>query len=337
MRSGARPSRPFAPLRPLHQLLRVQVNKVQCREIGAVNAPRRTADVRMCTGLNGPWMRTAHSSRTRRARTGTALRTGPFHVALRAAIAARRLPLTRAAPSHPAGRHRRGDQPELLAAGGEPPAAHRVAPRRARPEEILDLPEESLIRLLAKPEDHTACERPAARSYRSLLEAYGVSISFLAELGRPPTAGCTRSATTSGCGSGGAASSSAATPSTSSRRPGRRGPHVATTTGTPAAYRTRRRPRPGELPHGARAPALRDRRARGELLFDARPRQRHAPVPLRLRGRHGGPLTEYARGSGFAGGQYALQGRFDRGRHCPYAATASPSTRPRRRAAAARS
>ncbi|GAA3494240.1 hypothetical protein GCM10019016_013390 [Streptomyces prasinosporus] len=112
------------------------------------------------------------------------LRGGPFHVALRAAIAARGLPLQRV--QHHLSRHgvkvgvtslsywqqgaRRPQRPESLRAV------------RAL-EEILRLPEESLIRLLAEADEHPADRRSAARSYRALVEASGVLERLLAELG----------------------------------------------------------------------------------------------------------------------------------------------------------
>ncbi|GAB2738858.1 hypothetical protein [Streptomyces bullii] len=114
------------------------------------------------------------------------LRGGPFHVALRAAIAARGLPLQRV--QHHLSRHgvkvgvtslsywqqgaRRPQRPESLRAV------------RAL-EEILDLPEESLIRLLAESDEHPAEQRPTGRSYRSLVEASGVLERLLAELDCP--------------------------------------------------------------------------------------------------------------------------------------------------------
>jgi hypothetical protein len=119
----------------------------------------------------------------------TALRGGPFHVALRAAIAARGLPLQRV--QHHLTRYgvrvgvtslsywqqgaRRPQRPESLRAV------------RAL-EEILQLPEESLIRLLAEQDDGSA-ERPAARSYRSLLAASDVLEQLLGELDSPPDSG----------------------------------------------------------------------------------------------------------------------------------------------------
>ncbi|MGW2722243.1 hypothetical protein [Streptomyces sp. NPDC001492] len=116
----------------------------------------------------------------------SALRGGPFHVALRAAIAARGLPLQRV--QHHLSRYgvkvgvtslsywqqgaRRPQRPESLRAV------------RAL-EEILQLPEESLIRLLAETDEPSCAERPAGRSYRSLVEASGVLERLLAELGSP--------------------------------------------------------------------------------------------------------------------------------------------------------
>jgi hypothetical protein len=116
----------------------------------------------------------------------TALRGGPFHVALRAAITARGLPLQRV--QHHLSRYgvkvgvtslsywqqgaRRPQRPESLRAV------------RAL-EEILQLPDESLIRLLAKAEEHAGPQRPAGRSYRSLVEASSVLERLLAELDSP--------------------------------------------------------------------------------------------------------------------------------------------------------
>ncbi|UXY26880.1 hypothetical protein [Streptomyces sp. HUAS TT20] len=114
----------------------------------------------------------------------TALRGGPFHVALRAAIAARGLPLQRV--QHHLSRYgvkvgvtslsywqqgaRRPQRPESLRAV------------RAL-EEILQLPEESLIRLLAEADGRSAGQRPAHRSYRSMIEASDVLDRLLAGLG----------------------------------------------------------------------------------------------------------------------------------------------------------
>ncbi|MFF9404524.1 hypothetical protein ACF1B0_03160 [Streptomyces anandii] len=116
----------------------------------------------------------------------TALKGGPFHVALRAAIAARGLPLQRV--QHHLTRYgvrvgvtslsywqqgaRRPQRPESLRAV------------RAL-EEILHLPDESLIRLLAETGDRSSGRRSAFRSYRSLVEASDASRRLLAELNAP--------------------------------------------------------------------------------------------------------------------------------------------------------
>ncbi|MCS0603294.1 hypothetical protein NX794_19045 [Streptomyces sp. LP11] len=116
----------------------------------------------------------------------TALRGGPFHVALRAAIAARGLPLQRV--QHHLSRHgvkvgvtslsywqqgaRRPQRPESLRAV------------RAL-EEILHLPDESLIRLLAESDQSLPPGRPAGRSYRSLVEASDVLDRLRADLDWP--------------------------------------------------------------------------------------------------------------------------------------------------------
>ncbi|MDX3450557.1 hypothetical protein PV396_01130 [Streptomyces sp. ME02-8801-2C] len=116
----------------------------------------------------------------------TALRNGPFHVALRAAITARGLPLQRV--QHHLWRYgvkvgvtslsywqqgaRRPQRPESLRAV------------RAL-EEILQLPDEALIRLLSQDEERAGVQRPAGRSYRSLVEASGALEQLLTELAAP--------------------------------------------------------------------------------------------------------------------------------------------------------
>ncbi|MFE3266667.1 hypothetical protein [Streptomyces sp. NPDC059215] len=113
----------------------------------------------------------------------TALAGGPFHIALRAAITARGLPLQRV--QHHLSRYgvkvgvtslsywqqgaRRPQRPESLRAV------------RAL-EEILQLPDESLIRLLTRADERSEAQRPGGRSYRSLVEASGVLEGLLTEL-----------------------------------------------------------------------------------------------------------------------------------------------------------
>ncbi|AZQ33989.1 hypothetical protein EJ357_11305 [Streptomyces cyaneochromogenes] len=120
----------------------------------------------------------------------TALQGGPFHVALRAAIAARGLPLQRV--QHHLSR--RGVKVGVTSLSYWQQGARRPQrPESLRAvralEEILQLPEESLIRLLAEADAHSALQRPAARSYRSLVEASGVLEQLLAELDCPVDCG----------------------------------------------------------------------------------------------------------------------------------------------------
>lgn len=115
-----------------------------------------------------------------------ALRSGPFHSALRAAIVARQLPLHRV-------RHhlaRRGVTIGLTSLSYWQQGARRPQrPESMRAvralEEILELPEESLIRLLGPVPEAATPKRPATRSYRSLTEASGAVERLLAELETP--------------------------------------------------------------------------------------------------------------------------------------------------------
>ncbi|MFF3347946.1 hypothetical protein [Streptomyces sp. NPDC002779] len=243
---------------------------------------------------------------------------GPFHVALRAAIAARGLPLQRV--QHHLSRYgvkvgvtslsywqqgaRRPQRPESLRAV------------RAL-EEILQLPEESLIRLLAEG-DEPAAGRPAVRSYRSLVEADGVLAGLLAELDAPVDGGLHTLGLHERVRIG-------------ARRElaGREAHHIvrAHRDGVDrctAVYHGD----PGCTPDLMRVQALencRTGRVRyhhdtgvlvAELLFDTRLRSGDTFL-FRYGVEDGtaGVSHEYARGFGLPGGQYALQIRFDE--HCP--------------------
>ncbi|MGX2997888.1 hypothetical protein JNUCC64_27075 [Streptomyces sp. JNUCC 64] len=116
----------------------------------------------------------------------TVLRAGPFHIALRAAIGARDLSLQRV-QHHLA---RLGVRVGVTSLSYWQQGAR--TPRRPESlravralEEILRLPEESLIRLLAQPDGTGGQGRPAARSYRSLVEASDVLERLLGELEAP--------------------------------------------------------------------------------------------------------------------------------------------------------
>ncbi|MFF2020318.1 hypothetical protein ACFVW2_00695 [Streptomyces sp. NPDC058171] len=116
----------------------------------------------------------------------TALKAGPFHTALRAAIAARSLSLQRV-QHHLArlGVHVGVTSLSYWQQGARrPQRAESLRAVRAL-EEVLHLPEESLIRLLAQPEGTKGSGRPAARTYRSLVEASDVLERLLGELESP--------------------------------------------------------------------------------------------------------------------------------------------------------
>jgi hypothetical protein len=245
----------------------------------------------------------------------SALRGGPFHVALRAAIAARGLPLQRV--QHHLSRYgvkvgvtslsywqqgaRRPQRPESLRAV------------RAL-EEILQLPEESLIRLLARPDEDPAAQRPAARSYRSLVEASGVLEQLLAELDSPLDGGLHTLGHHERVRIG-------------ARREltGRESQHIvrAHRDGVDRFVAVHHGD-PGCVPEGMSVHALENCRtgrvrsddATGvlvaELLFDTRLRAGDTFL-FRYGVEDGtaGVSREYVRGFGPAGGQYALQVRFD--------------------------
>ncbi|MEV2256298.1 hypothetical protein AB0I94_38110 [Streptomyces sp. NPDC050147] len=246
-----------------------------------------------------------------------ALRTGPFHVALRAAIAARRLPLQRV-------RHhlaRQGVNVGVTSLSYWQQGARR--PQRTESlravralEEILDLPEESLIRLLAKPSERPDCERPAARSYRSLLDASDVLQELITELGSPLDGGLHTIGHHERVRIGG-------------RREllGRDSQHVVRAHRDAVdRYLAIYHGDPGCVPERVAVHALencRPGRVRwhhetgvlvAELLFDTRLRAGDTHL-FRYGFEDGtaGTATEYFRGFTFAGGQYALQVRFDEG------------------------
>ncbi|MFF3321709.1 hypothetical protein [Streptomyces sp. NPDC002889] len=245
------------------------------------------------------------------------LNTGPFHLALRAALAVRGLPLQRV-QHHLAHRGikvgvtslsywqqgaRRPQRPESLRAV------------RAL-EEVLELPGDSLIRLLCAGEEHTRAEdeRPAGRSYRALVQASGAAEALLADLQSPADDGLHTVGHQERVRIG-------------PRRElvGRQSHHVvrAHRDGVDR-YLAVHHGDPGCDPARVEVNALencRTGRVRwhgetgvviAELLFDTRLRAGETYVfGYGFEDGTGGPSTEYVRGFGFAGGQYVLQVRFD--------------------------
>ncbi|GGV46799.1 hypothetical protein GCM10010245_73360 [Streptomyces spectabilis] len=251
------------------------------------------------------------------AELASALRTGPFHVALRAAIAARRLPLQRV--RHHLARHGVSVGVTSLSywqqGARRPQRAESLRAVRAL-EQILDLPEESLIRLLARADERPDGERPPARSYRSLVEAADVLQALLAELGSPLDGGLHTVGHHERVRIG-----------ADRELLGRDSEHIvrAHRDGVDR-YVAIHHGDPGCAPERTRILALdncRTGRVRwhhdtgvlvAELLFDARLRTGETHM-FRYGFEDGtaGASGEYFRGFSFAGGQYALQVRFAKG------------------------
>ncbi|MFI6643622.1 hypothetical protein [Streptomyces sp. NPDC050504] len=246
------------------------------------------------------------------------LHTGPFHLALRTALAVRGLPLQRV-QHHLAHRGvkvgvtslsywqqgaRRPQRPESLRAV------------RAL-EEVLDLPGNSLIRLLAGGgAGRVDVERPAARSYRSLLEASGAIEELFADLETPSDGGLHTVGHHERVRIG-PERELLTRDSQQVVRAHRNGVdrYLAIHRGDPGCDPARVQVRAGE---NCRAGRVRRHRATGvvvaELLFDARLRAGDTYLfAYGFDDGTGGASGEYVRGFTFAGGQYVLQVAFDEG------------------------
>ncbi|MFD6248228.1 hypothetical protein [Streptomyces roseolus] len=243
------------------------------------------------------------------------LHTGPFHLALRTALAVRGLPLQRV-QHHLAHRGvkvgvtslsywqqgaRRPQRPESLKAV------------RAL-EEVLQLPGNSLLRLLAEDAAREGVERPAARSYRSLVEASGAVEELFAELESPADGGLHTVGHHERVRIG-----------PGRELVGRESQHVvrahrdgvdrylAIHHGDPGCDPSRVRVRSVE---NCRTGRVRWHAETGvvvaELLFDARLRAGDTHLfTYGFEDGTAGPSGEYLRGFSFAGGQYVLQVAFD--------------------------
>ncbi|NUL04515.1 hypothetical protein HRW07_15030 [Streptomyces lunaelactis] len=247
------------------------------------------------------------------------LHTGPFHLALRAALAVRGLPLQRV-QHHLAHRGitvgvtslsywqqgaRRPQRPESLRAV------------RAL-EDVLELPGNSLIRLLDVGEGSAQrdVERPASRSYRSLVEASGAVEQLLADL-ESPTDGGLHTVGHHERVRIGAGRELVGRDSQHVVRAHRDGidRYLAIHHGDPGCDPARVEVSALE---NCRTGRVRWHRETGvlvaELLFDARLRAGETYLfGYGFEDGTGGPSGEYVRGFSFAGGQYVLQVRFDEG------------------------
>ncbi|MET7800680.1 hypothetical protein [Streptomyces decoyicus] len=263
------------------------------------------------------------------------LRTGPFHLALRSALTERGLALTRV--QHKLAQRgvtigvtslsywqqgaRRPQRPESLRAV------------RAL-EEVLELPAYSLHRLLG-PEGLTPeAERPAARSYRSLMAPATALRQLFAELEAPADGGLHTVGHHERVRIG-PERRLLARESLQVVRAHRDGVdrYVAIHRGDPGCDPSRVRVRAAE---NCRLGRVRGHAEAGmvvaELLFDARLRAGDTHVfGYAFEDGSGGPSTEYLRGFSFAGGQYVLQVRFDEAalpvRCCRFAQTSAGAPR----------
>ncbi|MEU5475055.1 hypothetical protein [Streptomyces lydicus] len=243
------------------------------------------------------------------------LRTGPFHLALRSALTARGLALTRV--QHKLAQRgitigvtslsywqqgaRRPQRPESLRAV------------RAL-EEVLDLPAYSLHRLLVPEGGRPEAERPAARSYRSLVAPAGTLQRLFTELEIPADGGLHTVGHHERVRIG-PARRLAERESLQVVRAHRDGVdrYVAIHRGETGCDPSRVRVRAGE---NCRLGRVRGDAEAGvvvaELLFDTRLRAGETHVfGYAFEDGSGGPSAEYLRGFSFAGGQYVLQVRFD--------------------------
>ncbi|MGD3104846.1 hypothetical protein [Streptomyces sp. YGL11-2] len=244
------------------------------------------------------------------------LRTGPFHLALRSALTARGLALTRV--QHKLAQRginigvtslsywqqgaRRPQRPESLRAV------------RAL-EEVLGLPARSLHRLLV-PEDgaHPDAGRPAGRAYRSLVAPAGSLQQLFTELGTPADGGLHTVGHHERVRIG-AHRELSERESLQVVRAHRDGVdrYIAIHRGDAGCDPARVRVRAAD---NCRLGRVRGDAETGvvvaELLFDTRLRAGDTHVfGYAFEDGSGGPSAEYVRGFSFAGGQYVLQVRFD--------------------------
>ncbi|MGW5419091.1 hypothetical protein [Streptomyces sp. NPDC003943] len=244
------------------------------------------------------------------------LHTGPFHLALRTALAVRGLPLQRV-QHHLAHRGVKVGVTSLSywQQGARRPQRPESMKAVRALEEVLQLPDNSLIRLLA--EDSAAradVERPATRPYRSLVEASGAVERLLAELECPADGGLHTVGHQERVRIG-AGRELLGRDSQQVVRAHRDGVdrYLAIHRGDPGCEVSRVAVRATE---NCRTGRVRRHADTGvvvaELLFDTRLRAGDTYLfSYGFEDGTGGPSREYVRGFSFAGGQYVLQVRFD--------------------------
>ncbi|MFJ2825195.1 hypothetical protein ACIO7M_29390 [Streptomyces toxytricini] len=244
------------------------------------------------------------------------LDTGPFHLALRAALTARGLPLHRV-------RHRlaaRGITIGVTSLSYWQQGARR--PRRPESlravralEQILDLPRGALLRLLAGPEPAAGgTARPPARSYRALVSVGAAVEELLAGLELPSDGGLHTVVHQERVRIG-AAGELAGRDSQHVVRAHRDGVdrYLAVHHGDPGCDPARVRVQAGENCRTGRVRWHREAEVLvAELLFERRLRTGETYVfGYGFEDGTGARCTEYVRGFSYTGGQYVLQVRFD--------------------------
>lgn len=270
------------------------------------------------TGDQAPTTGTAHTAdTTNRAELHRLLREGPFHLALRAALAARGLPLHRV-------QHRLAARGIKLGVtslsywqqGARRPRHPESLRAVAALEQILELPDGALLHLLTGPGRAAGpgTGRPAARSYRALVSV-GAAVEQLLDGLELPADGGLHSVGHHERVRIGPAGELRSRESQQIVRAHRDGVdrYLAVHHGDPGCDADRVRVAAYE---NCRTGRIRRHREAGvvvaELLFDARLRRGDTYVfGYGIEDGTGARSTEYVRGFPYAGGQYMLQVRFD--------------------------
>ncbi|MCX5196605.1 hypothetical protein OOK31_22390 [Streptomyces sp. NBC_00249] len=249
------------------------------------------------------------------AELGRLLHGGPFHLALRAALTARGLPLHRVQHRLAALGIKVGVTSLSYWQQGARRPRHPESLRAVRAlEQILELPDGALLRLLSTPEDAPGTGRPAARSYRALVSV-GAAVEQLLDAMELPADGGLHSVDHHErvrIGAGGELRTRSSQQIVRAHRDGV-DRYLAVHHGDPGCDAARVRVTAYE---NCRTGRVRCHPETGvvvaELLFDARLRRGDTYVfGYGVEDGTGARSSEYVRGFSYAGGQYMLQVRFD--------------------------
>ncbi|UQX00628.1 hypothetical protein [Streptomyces sp. RerS4] len=249
------------------------------------------------------------------AELGRLLRGGPFHLALRAALTARGLPLHRVQHRLAARGIKLGVTSLSYWQQGARRPRHPESLRAVRAlEEILELPDGALLRLLSTSASAPARGRPTARPYRALVSV-GAAVEELLDAMELPADGGLHTVGHHERVRIGAGGEMRARDSQQIVRAHRDGVdrYLAVHHGDPGCDAARvtvtahENCRTGRVRHHPEAGVV-----VAELLFDARLRRGDTYVfGYGVEDGTGARSSEYVRGFSYAGGQYMLQVRFD--------------------------